>query len=113
MASEGLFVSGVLVGQAGNAPVASAESTQIAAAAAAPSSFLNSFSRQLGRMAVDSEPYIPWLLGFITALIVIALFHAFFVHVQIQQPEMLFSGILVAMFAFSLMLTNIHILGLL
>jgi hypothetical protein len=112
MVSEGVFVSGVVLQQNNVPVVSSAQSSQVAAAEAAPS-FLNTFSRQLARVAVNSEPLVPWFLGLITALIIVALFFAFFVHIQIQQPEMLFSGALVAMFSLSLLVTNIHILGML
>lgn len=110
MVSEGIFVSGVMLQENNASTVASAQDSQVAAAEAAPS-FLNTLGRQIARVAVNSEPLVPWFLGLITALIIIALFFAFFVHIQIQQPEMLFSGALVAMFSLSLLITNIHILG--
>jgi hypothetical protein len=34
-------------------------------------------------------------------------------HIEIQQPEMLFSGALVALFAVSLIVTNAQVVGLL
>jgi hypothetical protein len=109
--SEGVFVSSVFVQQGGQ--------TSVAAVAAAPaassdlSSFANSFGRNLARIAVDSEPTVPWALGTIVVLLFIALLFTFFMHIQIQQPEMLFSGALVALFALSLIVTNVQITGML
>ncbi len=105
--SEGVFVSGVFVQQSGSV------GTSLAAVAVAPAassdlgSFTNSFGRNLARIAVDSEPAVPWALGTIVALLIIALLFTFFTHIQIQQPEMLFSGALVALFALSLIVTNV------
>src|SRR3989339_1730262 len=99
MASEGLFVSGLYVQQAAPS-VAVIQDSQTASVGSAASSFLNSFGKDLARIAVESEPYIPWILGMLGAMLVIAVMFAFFVHIQIQQSEMLFSGALVAMFAF-------------
>ncbi|MBY0472883.1 hypothetical protein K2Q00_01180 [Patescibacteria group bacterium] len=112
MAGEGMFVSGLYVQQVAPS-VAVAESSQTAAVGSAASSFLNNFGKNLARIAVESEPYIPWALGIIGTMMTIAVLVAFFVHIQIQQSEMLFSGALVALFAFSLMITNVHILGIL
>ena len=105
--SEGMFVSGVFVQQSGQTSVAA-----VAAAPAASSDF-SSFGRSLARIAVDSEPAVPWALGTIFLLLVIALLFAFFKHIQIQQSEMLFSGALVALFALSLIVTNMQITGML
>ncbi len=110
MASEGMFVSGLYVQQAAPS-VAVVQDSQTAAVGSAASSFLNNFGKELARLAVESEPYVPWMLGLIGTILAIAVLFAFFIHIQIQQSEMLFSGALVASFAFSLMITNIHILG--
>lgn len=108
--SEGIFVSSVFVQQSGQ--------TSVAAVAAAPAvsdlqSFAQSFGRQMARIAVGSEPAVPWALGTIATLLLIALLFAFFIHIQIQQSEMLFSGALVALFALSLIVTNAQIVNML
>lgn len=113
VASQGMFVSGVLVQQAGVPSVASIQNSETAAVGDAAPSFLNNVGRQLARIAVNSEPFVPWALGAIAIILTIGVLSAFFVHIQIQQSEMLFSGALVALFAFSLMITNIHVLGML
>jgi hypothetical protein len=112
LASEGSFVTGVVVQQSSSASVATVQNSQVAAVDAAPS-FLNSLGRNIARMTVDTEPFVPWALGLIGVILTLGVLFAFFIHIQIQQTEMLFSGALVAMFAFSLMITNVHILGIL
>ena len=106
--SEGVFVSGLLVSQGVQT---SAASVATAPAASDLSSFANSFGRDLARMTLDSEPAVPWALGTVATLLIIALFFAFFTHIQIQHSEMLFSGALVALFALSLIITNAHVAG--
>lgn len=111
--SEATFVSSLFVPQQ-----TTVSSPQVAAVGASTAvthfnSFMQSFGRQLVRFATDARPFIPWLLGLIATLVIVALFFTFFVHIQIQQPEMLFSGMLVALFAVSLLVTNVQISGML
>jgi hypothetical protein len=106
--SEGMFASSLFVGQ-GTSPPAS--SSVAAVAAAAPNSLLQNFGKQLARVAQDSKPVVPWVLGTIVLILTIAVLFAFFMHIQIQQPEMLFSGALVALFALSLIITNAQVAG--
>src|SRR5258708_2644618 len=68
MVSEGMFVSGIFVEQAGAGSV-SIENSQIAAVDAAPTSFLNSFGRNLARITVDSKTFVPWELGIIATIL--------------------------------------------
>lgn len=111
--SEGMFVSSLFAGTGTlNAP------PTVAAVASASSlsplnSFLQSAGRQFLRMAVESRPAVPWVLSLVALVVIVALFLTFFTHIQIQQPEMLFSGALVAVFALSLVATNAQVLALL
>ncbi|HVY72888.1 MAG TPA: hypothetical protein VG984_02475 [Candidatus Paceibacterota bacterium] len=115
--SEASFVTSLFVPQS-NTIGSIQPSTQVAAVGTAGmashfNSYMQSFGRQLIRMAQEMRPFVPWLLGLIAMLVVVALFLTFFVHIQIQQPEMLFSGMLVALFAVSLLVTDVHIVSLL
>lgn len=113
-ASEGIFVSGLFLQQNG----VSISDANVAAVAGAPAAseantFANSFGREVAKMVVSSGPVVPWALAIIAILLLGTLAIAFFVHIQIQQSEMLFSGALVAMLALSLIITNAQIAGML
>lgn len=110
--SETLFVSSLFAGtgtQPASPVVAAVGATSVASTL---NSYTQSFGRSFVRFAVEVRPMVPWVLGMITALMIIALSITFFMHIQIQQPEMLFSGALVAMFALALLVTNAQISGL-
>ncbi len=104
--TEGMFVSGLFIGQGG--PAATASLAAVAATSDA-NTLAHSVERQLVRVLGDSRPAVPWVLGGIATLLAAAVLFAFFIHIQIQQPHMLFSGALVALFAISLLATNAHI----
>ncbi len=108
--TEGMFVSSFFVDQSMAVPMAAAVATAPTPAGEAQS-LSQSLSRQFARFSVDSRDIEPWILGTIATMLIIALLFTFFIHVQIQQPEMLFSGALVAMFAISLIVTNAQVAG--
>ncbi|MEI6864305.1 MAG: hypothetical protein WCK46_03010 [Candidatus Adlerbacteria bacterium] len=103
--SEGLFVSSFFVGEGTNVSVAAVG----AASALQPHSSLQTLERELIKFIDNSKPAVPWILGTIALLLSIAVLFAFFVHIQIQQPQMLFSAALVALFALSLIATNVQV----
>lgn len=103
--SEGLFVSSFFVGEGTNISVAAVG----AATVAQPHSSLQTLERELIKFIDNSKPAVPWILGTIALLLSIAVLFAFFVHIQIQQPQMLFSAALVALFALSLIATNVQV----
>lgn len=112
MVSEGIFASNLFVKEAG-ARVAEVQQVQAVTVAAvgAASNPINSMGRVIVKFLEQAGPTVPWTLGIVAVLLTIAVIFAFFMHIQIQHPEMLFSGALVALFAFSLMITNIQIIG--
>lgn len=112
MVSEGIFVSNLFVKE-GTLQVSQVQAVSMAAVGAAPSpaSFVNSMGRAIVKFLEQAGPTVPWTLGIVATILSLAVIFAFFMHIQIQHPEMLFSGALVALFAFSLMITNIHIIG--
>lgn len=108
--TEGVFVSSFFTLPPGQISVAA-----VANAGVSPSpmnTLSQNLSRQFARFAADSREATPWILGSIATMLFIALLFTFFIHVQIQQPEMLFSGALVVMFAVSLIVTNAQVAGL-
>lgn len=110
--SESLFVSSLFAGtgaQPASPVVAAVGATSVASTL---NSYTQSFGRSFVRFAVEVRPMVPWILGCITALMIIAIFVTFFTHIQIQQPEMLFSAALVAVFALTLLVTNAQVGGL-
>jgi hypothetical protein len=111
--SEGLFASSLFVGQGTSVTTPQVAAVGAVSGVSSVNTFLQSLSRQLGRIAVESQPAVPWVLGAIVTLITVALLFAIFVHVQIQHTEMLFSGSLVALFALSLLVTNAQITAML
>ncbi len=128
LASEAMFVSGLYAHQMQMMPEQSfsavpqnrsesfaqspSYTASVASAVSNIFSPINSIIREFGRLAIDAGPVVPWILGSITVLLTIAVLFAFFIHIQIQQPEMLYSGALVAGFACTLLVTNTTILGL-
>ena len=114
--SEGMFVSSLFVGQGGAVPPPAAQ-TVAAVGATSVASHFNSYTQSLGRQfvrfATETRPMVPYILGLVALLTMAALAFTFFVHIQIQQHEMLFSGTLVALFAVSLIVTNAQIVAML
>lgn len=109
-ATEGMFVSSFFLNPAPQMPTsATVAAVGLTGPAAQANSLFHSILRQFGRMALDAQSATPWILGGIATLLMLAIVFAFFVHVQIQQPEMLFSGALVALFAVSLIVTNAQV----
>lgn len=106
--SEGMFVSSMFASE-GISP--HGVSFAAAASAVQPGSPLQTVGRELIKFVDGSKPAVPWVLGAVTVLLTIAVLSAFFIHVQIQHPQMLMSGALVALSAILLIATNAQIAG--
>lgn len=74
-------------------------------------SFVDSISRQAGRLLSEPRETTAWILGAIMAVLLLALGFAFFHHIQIQAHDLLVPGAVVATVALLLLLINSSLLS--
>jgi hypothetical protein len=77
----------------------------------APQSFTQSLVRAMMRALSEPQSTSNLFLGFIGVLLVFTLGAGFFVHVQVQHPQMLMRGVLVATMALGFLFLNKHLSG--
>lgn len=66
--------------------------------------------RELGRLLSEPRASTTWVLGGVSALLLLALAFTFFHHVQIQSRDLLLPGVLVAATALFLLVMNMRVL---
>jgi hypothetical protein len=100
------------------APTVEGASTDVPAGAATPvaesshsTSFTESVLKQLVRAFSEPQQSSALVLSLIASLVLIALFFTFFMHVQIQHPNMLAAGAFVAVLALFFLGVNSHLVG--
>lgn len=74
-------------------------------------SFVQSFVKQVIRALSEPGQSVDLVLGLVASLLVIALFFAFFMHIQIQHQNMLAAGAFVAALALFFLSINLHVVG--
>jgi len=89
-----------------------AAAVSAAAAPLAPaSSFMSSLSRGFVRALSNPQTTANWILGIVATVMLLLLLSTFFVHVQMQHPQMLMSAAVVAFLAFGFLALNAHLIG--
>lgn len=76
-----------------------------------PPSFSDSIARQLARLLSEPRAATGWVLGFVAAVLMLALAFAFLHHIQIQSRDLLLPGTLVVGIALGLMALNSNFLS--
>lgn len=71
-----------------------------------PPSFSDSVARQLARLLSEPRAVTGWVLGFVAAVLMLALAFAFLHHIQIQSRDLLLPGSVVVGIALGLMALN-------